>query len=106
MITKDKVTEIFCIIDEFDKNFESELKKNLLPVTDGKQHRNRKASLSDSEIMTILLLFHFGTYRNFKHYYIYYIREHMKRDFPNAVSYNRFIELEQRVREFGIRKHL
>lgn len=56
MITKDKVTEIFCIIDEFDKNFESELKKNLLPVTDGKQHRNRKASLSDSEIMTILLL--------------------------------------------------
>ena len=29
MITKDKVTEIFCIIDEFDKNFESELKKNL-----------------------------------------------------------------------------
>ena len=22
MITKDKVTEIFCIIDEFDKNFE------------------------------------------------------------------------------------
>ena len=60
MITKDKVTEIFCIIDEFDKNFESELKKNLLPVTDGKQHRNRKSSLSDSEIMTILLLFHFG----------------------------------------------
>ena len=97
MITKDKVTEIFCIIDEFDKNFEFELKKNLLPITDGKQHRNRKASLSDSEIMTILLLFHFGTYRNFKHYYIYCIREHMKRDFPNAVSYNRFVELEQRV---------
>lgn len=97
MITKDKVTEIFCIIDEFDKNFESELKKNLLPVTDGKQHRNRKASLSDSEIMTILLLFHFGTYRNFKHYYIYYIREHMKRDFPKVVSYNRFVELKQHI---------
>ena len=59
MITKDKVTEIFCIIDEFDKNFDLELKKNLLPVTDGKQHRNRKASLSDSELMTILLLFPF-----------------------------------------------
>ena len=59
MITKDKVTEIFCVIDEFDKNFDLELKKNLLPVTDGKQHRNRKASLSDSELMTILLLFPF-----------------------------------------------
>ena len=43
MITKDKVIEIFCIIDEFDKNFEFEMKKNLLPVTDGKKHRNRKA---------------------------------------------------------------
>ncbi len=41
MITKDKVTEIFCIIDEFDKNFEFELKKHLLPVTDGKKPRSR-----------------------------------------------------------------
>ncbi len=65
MITEDKNTEFFCIFDEFDKNFEFKQKKNLLPVTDGKKHRNRKASLSDSEIMTIL--FHFGTYRNFKH---------------------------------------
>ncbi len=29
MITKDKVTEIFCIIDEFDKNLDGELKRNL-----------------------------------------------------------------------------
>lgn len=97
MITKDKVTEIFSIIDDFDKNFDHELKKNLLPVIDGKKHRNRKASLSDSEIMTILLLFHFWSYRNFKHHYIFCIREHMRRDFPNAVSYNRLVELEQRV---------
>ena len=62
--------EIFCIIDDFDKNFDLELKKNLLSVTDGKRYRNRKASLSDSGIMTILLLFHFGSYRNFRHYYI------------------------------------
>lgn len=33
MITKDKITEYFCIIDEFGKNFEFELKKNLLLVT-------------------------------------------------------------------------
>ena len=29
MITKDKVTEIFCIIDEFDKNLDMEMRKNL-----------------------------------------------------------------------------
>lgn len=98
MITTDKIIAIFCIIDEFDKNFEQEMKKNLLPPSYGlKKRRNRKASLSDSEIMTILLLFHFGTYRNFKHYYLYFIRGHMKPYFPKAVSYNRFVELEQRV---------
>lgn len=47
--------------------------------------------------MTILLLFHFGTYCNFKHYYIYCICEYMKCDFPNAASYNKFVELEQRI---------
>ncbi len=36
MITKDRVTEIFCMIDEFDKNLDGELKKNLrLPNQNG-----------------------------------------------------------------------
>ena len=29
MITTDKVTEIFCILDEFYKNLDAELTKNL-----------------------------------------------------------------------------
>ena len=48
MITKDKVTEIFCIIDEFDKKLDGELKKNLhLPNQNGngKRYRNRKVML-------------------------------------------------------------
>lgn len=46
--------------------------------------------------MTILLPFHFGTFRKFKHYYLSYIKGAMKSYFPNAVSYNRFVELESR----------
>jgi hypothetical protein len=42
-------------------------------------------------------MFHFGTFDNFKHYYLHFIRVHLKRDFPDAVSYNRFVELESRV---------
>ena len=53
--------------------------------------------MSDSEIMTILLLFHFGSYRNFKHYYLSFIKFVLKKEFPTAVSYNRFVELEGRV---------
>ena len=100
MITRDKVTEIFCIIDEFDKNLNEELKKNLrLPSKDGsgKRHRNRKGRLSESEIMTILVCYHFGTYKNFKEYYLSCIQMQLKQDFPDAVSYNRFVELMPRV---------
>ncbi len=99
MITKDKVTEIFCIIDEFCKNLEVELGKNLKLEfqADSKRHRNRKGQMSDSEIMTILVLFHFGTYRTFKDYYICGVKSVMRKDFPAAVSYNRFVELMPRV---------
>ena len=62
MITTDKVTEIFCILDEFCKNLDAELTKNLhiAPIDEGyKRMRNRKGQMSKSEIMTILLCYHF-----------------------------------------------
>lgn len=100
MITKDRVTEIFCIIDEFDKNLSAELAKSLrLPSrnSDGKRYRNRKGRLSESEIMTILTYYHFGTYRNIKEYYICCVGWQLKQEFPDAVPYNRFVELMPRV---------
>ncbi len=55
MITRDKVTEIFCIADDFCKEFEAEIAKNALKAPDSKKHRQRKCQLSDSEIITILI---------------------------------------------------
>ena len=97
MITKDKVTEIFCIIDEFCKHFDAENAQKVLISSKVTSRRRRSATMSDSEIMTILLLFHFGSYRNFKHYYLSFIKIVQKKEFPTAVSYNRFVELEGRV---------
>ena len=100
MITTDKVTEIFCILDEFCKNLDAELTKNLhiAPIDEGyKRMRNRKGQMSKSEIMTILLCYHFGSFRNFKHYYLFFIKEHLASYFPKAVSYTRFVELMSRV---------
>ena len=98
--TKDKITEIFCIIDEFDKNLNEELKNNLrLPSqhSSGKRRRTHKGKLCESEIMTILVCYHFGTYKTFKEYYLNCILTQLRKDFPNAVSYNRFVELMPRV---------
>ena len=97
MITADKITEIFCAVDEFCKEFDKQIDKKSLMSSDGKRRRYRKASLSDSEIMTILIVFQFGSFRNFKHYYQFFIKQHLRSDFPDAVSYNRFVELQSRV---------
>lgn len=93
MITEDKVIEIFCIMDEFCKNFASECEKNLLLEDKEHHYRNRNGRLSHSEIMTILVCYHFGSFANFRHYYLFYIRRHLSGYFPDAVSYNRFVEL-------------
>jgi hypothetical protein len=66
MTTDYKFTELFCIIDEFCKHFDAENARLLLEDNSGMKRRRRAASLSDSEIMTVLLYFHFGTFRNFK----------------------------------------
>ena len=59
MTTHYKVTELFCIIDEFCKHFEAENAGNLLEDNSGVKRRRRQASLFDSEIMTILLYFRY-----------------------------------------------
>jgi hypothetical protein len=93
MISKDKITEIFCSIDDFSLIFEDALKKNT--ISTGKNTRKRKFKMSKSEIMTITVLFHLSGFRNFKHYYLFYIQKHLKNEFPETVSYNRFVELMQ-----------
>ena len=93
---RDKIIEIFVKTDDFYIEFSQEIKKHLLESKiEGK--RNRKASLSDSEIISILILFHYGQFHNFKSFYINYVLAHLKDLFPKAVSYNRFIELQHRV---------
>lgn len=92
----DKVIEIFVPADDFCISFADYIQDFRLENSQGR-HRNRKASLTDSEIITILIFFHYGSFTNFKHYYNHYVKEHLKSYFPTLVSYNRFIELQQRV---------
>jgi hypothetical protein len=90
--TNDKVTEIFYLADEFCTEFE----KVLLPNLIGNLPK-RKPMMSNSEIITIMVLFHTKGYRNMKHFYLNYIQKHMTVEFPNTVSFNRFTELMQSV---------
>lgn len=93
MISKDKITQIFCSIDDFCLVFEPALQKRQLST--GKKTRRRKFKMSTSEIVTITVLFHLSGIRTFKHFYINYVQKQLQDEFPNTVSYNRFVELMQ-----------
>lgn len=97
MITTDKVIEIFCIADDFCKEYEKEIQNHQLQAGNVTKKRNRQTQMSQSEIITVMVCFHCGTFHNFKHYYRFYICEHMNSYFPKAVSYNRFVELQPRT---------
>ncbi len=95
MITANLI-EFFCVFDEFCLFFELELKKRAVSMS-SKRYRNRPGRMSDSEIMTILILFHTSRFRDLKSFYLGYICQHMRRDFPAVISYNRFVERQARV---------
>lgn len=59
--------------------------------------KNHPSQLTLSEVMTILIYYHHQHYKDFKHYYLEYVLKDLKSDFPDAVSYNRFVELIPRA---------
>jgi len=86
-----EIDSLFCQIDDFCQDFEPIFESHLLPHKVVK--RVRKTRLCLSKIATIIVYFHCSSYRNFKHYYTKQILKHCRSEFPNLVSYNRFVEL-------------
>ena len=85
MISRDKVTEIFCLIDDFCKEMAQVVDQNAIVGDTNKKKRKRARKMSDSEVITIMVLFHLKGYRCLKHFYINHVCEHMKDDFPRTV---------------------
>lgn len=50
-----------------------------------------------SEIATITLFYHYSEYKNFKSYYQKHVKIHLNKEFPNAPSYSRMVELKQDI---------
>jgi len=90
MIIYSKITEIFCLVDEFCKEYDQIVENHLLG-----NPSKRPSTMAKSEVITIMILFQLSGFRTFKHFYIFYVQKHMKNDFPKTVSYNRFTELMQ-----------
>ena len=81
---------IFCDTDDFCKAYEEYCRNKLLMDKEEVIPRTR---MSLSEIMTILIMYQLSGYKTFKWYYTKHLMKHQKKDFPDLVSYNRFVEI-------------
>lgn len=92
MFIDDQITDIFCLVDEFAIEFQDNMNQILLGNVP-----KRKPVMHMSEVMTIMILFQLSDVRNFKSFYLFYIKKHLSNEFPNTVSYNRFVELQKQM---------
>ena len=89
------ILRLFFDCDEFCGVFEPPLRA--LQLSDGRRRRQRRSTLSASEVMTVVLLFQVSGFRNFKTYYTQHVCQHLRGEFPDLVSYGRFVELQSKI---------
>src|SRR5579864_6424484 len=84
------ILDLFCSVDEFRQRFEPLWERELLAAGG---RRRRRGRMHPSELMTILILFQQSQYRTFKAFYVGHVQRYWRDEFPQLVSYSRFVEL-------------
>ena len=85
MLTEDKVTELFCMADDFCKFFDKMTAKYTLKI-ENKRTYHRESTMSKAEVMLIMILFHDSGFRCLKHFYFEMVCKHLRHLFPEVVS--------------------
>ena len=93
MLPKDKANkliEIFVTVDDFCTDLDKWLTSHPQPDF----HRPRfEGIMSVSEILTIIIFYHYSGYKCFQYYYQDMVQIELKTYFPNQVGYKRFLQL-------------
>jgi hypothetical protein len=93
-----KIVEVFCFIDDFCKEVQAYYATHPLPA--GLRPRpaaGRKGALTESEVLTILVLYHLSGFKCFEYFYERLLLQELKSYFPQAVSYTQFLSLSQQA---------
>ena len=92
---KKDITKLYFLVDNFYQAYiVSTREKTLKP-----QNPTHIPGLSNSEVMTIILLFHDSPCKNFKYFYQSYAQQYLA-EFHKLPSYNRFLELKKRTLQY------
>jgi len=89
------LVDIFFEIDNFCKFIEQD--QNIRLLSSGKLIRKKPCMITASEVLVIAVLYHSSGYATFKHYYIKHVQQFLVKEFPNLPSYNRFVELKNKL---------
>src|ERR1043165_2871239 len=85
------ILPLFADLDDFCQSFEPAYRTKQLES--GTARRQRQTTLILSEVMAIIVWFQQSGYRTFKDYYRREVCQHLRDEFPDLVSYTRFVEL-------------
>lgn len=93
-----QLVTIFCEMDDFCNELENNMIKTLLTGPEqGSGKRGPDCGLTNSEIVTILIMFQKIRFRDFKTFYCYFVQKLWREHFPKLPTYERFVELIKRA---------
>ena len=70
------LVDIYYMVDEFCKKIETVIREHKLPADSDRKTRKRSFTMSDSEIITIMIYFHQSHCRDIKFFYVNHIKNH------------------------------
>lgn len=83
--------EIFIKADDLCKEIESEVFSKILEdKTIYGGYKKPCCKMSESEIMTLLIYYHYSGYKCFEYFYCQFVANELSSYFPKLLSYNRF----------------
>ncbi|MBV8453832.1 MAG: IS982 family transposase [Deltaproteobacteria bacterium] len=91
----DRLTEVFCEVDDFCQAFEARWKTCLLGV--GAAPRGPKLGLAVSEIITLLLVLHSSRFKYLKNFYHGFAIPLLRQCFPAMPCYEQFVTVQKRA---------
>lgn len=99
LVSTTKLIQIFCQLDDFCQAYQQKLQHYLLTEDPLKsRHSSNRPRLQLSELMCIEVLYHLSAHQCFEYFYRdEVLNGSLKSCFPQAPSYNRFVELKARM---------
>jgi Transposase DDE domain len=91
----ERLTEVFCEVDDFCQAFEEQRKAYLLGS--GASPRGPKPGLSVSEIITLLLVLHSSRFKYLKNFYQGVAIPMLRPYFPGLPCYEQFVTMQKRA---------